>query len=79
MFPHAKVPFTSPPIREVRRREVVGWQEWDYLDYADFEKAMKEDQPISYALCQWLVRHLLLIEANLTRTGWLRGLLVSGV
>ena len=56
MFPHANIPFKTPPTREVRRREVVGWQEWDYLDYADFEKAMKEDQSISYALCQWLVR-----------------------
>ena len=56
MFPHAHIPFKAPPTREVRRREVVGWQEWDYLDYADFEKAINEGQPLSYALCQWLMR-----------------------
>jgi hypothetical protein len=56
MFPYGNAPFKAPPTKETKRREVVGWQEWDYLDYADFEKAMKEDQPISYALCQWLMR-----------------------
>jgi hypothetical protein len=41
---------------KAKRREVAGWQESDYLDYADFDNAIKEDEPIPYALCQWLVR-----------------------
>jgi hypothetical protein len=56
MYPNANTPFKPPPAKETKRREVVGWHEWDHLDYADFEKAMKENQAISYALCQWLVR-----------------------
>lgn len=40
----------------VKRPEIAGWQESDYLDYADFTKAVEADEPISYALCQWLMR-----------------------
>ena len=39
-----------------KRREIAGWKESDYLDYADFENAIKANREISYALCQWLVR-----------------------
>src|SRR5689334_21125234 len=56
MYPHVNTTFRHSPRNETKRREVVGWQEWDYLDYADFEKAINEGQPISYALCQWLMR-----------------------
>jgi hypothetical protein len=44
------------PKELIKRRKVPGWEEWDYLDYADFVNAIKADQPISYALCQWLMR-----------------------
>lgn len=47
---------TKGGTKEVRRREVRGWEEWDYLDYADFENAMRANEPITYALCQWFIR-----------------------
>ena len=49
-------PAPIAPAGQAKKREVVGWKESDYLDYADFENAMKRDEPISYALCQWLVQ-----------------------
>jgi len=58
MYPTGLVP-TAPikgPTEETKRCAVAGWNESDYLDYADFEKAVNADQPISYALCQWLLR-----------------------
>ena len=47
---------TRGPAEGLRRPEVAGWKESDYLDYADFAKAVEADEPISYALCQWLLR-----------------------
>jgi hypothetical protein len=35
---------------------VEGWRESDYLDYADFEDAIENDEQISFALCQWFMR-----------------------
>jgi hypothetical protein len=61
MFPtNAATPTIQPPqnnaLRQIGRREITGWRESDYLDYADFENAMKDDLMITYALCQWLMR-----------------------
>ncbi len=61
MFPtNAVTPTTQPAQNNVgqkpRWREVAGWRESDYLDYADFEDAIKDDLMITYALCQWLMR-----------------------
>ena len=39
-----------------KKREVATWKESDYLDYADFDNAIKLCHEISYALCQWLMR-----------------------
>lgn len=55
---------TSPAASPLRRnadqatkpREVACWRESDYLDYADFEAALKDDLLVTYALCQWLMR-----------------------
>jgi hypothetical protein len=57
MFPsgQTKTGSTSTTGR-VKNREVEGWRESDYLDYADFENAIEKDEPISFALCQWLMR-----------------------
>jgi hypothetical protein len=53
MFPKTG---STTTIDKVKNLEVEGWQESDYLDYADFENAIKQDEPISFALCQWLMR-----------------------
>jgi hypothetical protein len=36
---------------------IPGWQESDSMNYRDFENAMHADEPIEYALCQWLMLH----------------------
>ena len=54
-FDMTPTPKTAPAQKAIRR-EVAGWQESDYLDYTDFENAMNADEPVSYALCQWLMR-----------------------
>ena len=58
MFPagQAQTGSTATPIDRVKYREVEGWQESDYLDYADFEDAIEKDELVSFALCQWLMR-----------------------
>ncbi len=58
MYPNspAASPFHKDPVEEKKKREIVGWRESDYLDYADFEMAMQNDMLITYALCQWLMR-----------------------
>lgn len=61
MFPtSSNTPTMQPPqnnaLRLTRRREITGWRESDYLDYADFENAIEGDLMITYALCQWLMR-----------------------
>src|SRR5215831_21203180 len=57
MFPstHAKTGSMSTSDR-INNNLVQGWQESDYLDYADFVNAIKNDEPVSFALCQWLIR-----------------------
>ena len=47
---------TKGTITRVMKGEIAGWKEWDYQDYEDFENAIEQDQEISYALCQWLMR-----------------------
>ena len=58
MFPSGQTQTgsTATTIGRVKNREVEGWQESDYLDYADFENAIEGDEAVSFALCQWLVR-----------------------
>ena len=58
MYPTGRMTPTpkTAPAQKAIGREVAGWQESDYLDYTDFEAAMKADEPVSYALCQWLMR-----------------------
>jgi hypothetical protein len=58
MFPSGQTQTgpTATTIDRVKNREVEGWQESDYLDYADFENAIKKDEAVSFALSQWLVR-----------------------
>src|SRR5262249_41251393 len=35
---------------------VPGWEPWDYQNWRDFAAAMREDQPIAYAVCVWLLQ-----------------------
>src|SRR5258708_28613993 len=50
MYPTGRMTPTpkTPPARQAIRHEVAGCQESYYLDYADFENAMKPDEPFSY-------------------------------
>ena len=52
----AKTGPTATTIDRIKNREVEGWRDSDYLDYADFENAIEGDELISFALCQWLLR-----------------------
>lgn len=52
----AVAPPAKGTITRAKKGEIVGWREWDYLDYEDFENAIDQNQDISYALCQWLMR-----------------------
>ncbi len=55
MYPTGSWP-TGGTAAKPKKREIVGWKESDYLDYADFDNAMKLNSKVSYALCQWLMR-----------------------
>jgi hypothetical protein len=55
MYPTGAMPPTGIAGKP-KKREIAGWKEYDYLDYADFENAIKANKEISYALCQWLAR-----------------------
>ncbi len=56
MFPtHQKTGSMSTGER-IKNHQIEGWRESDYLDYADFENAIQKNEPVSFALCQWLVR-----------------------
>ena len=62
----------SGPAEGARRSEVAGWEESDYLDYADFAKAVEADEPISYALCQWFMRQSYgNVDDAFTESDWL--------
>ena len=37
-------------------RNIPGWEPWDYQNWRDFAAAMREDQPIEYAMCVWLMQ-----------------------
>ena len=36
-------------------RNIPGWKPWDYQNWRDFAAAMREDRPIEYAMCVWLM------------------------
>jgi hypothetical protein len=35
---------------------IPGWELWDYQNWRDFAAAMREDKPIEYAICVWLMQ-----------------------
>ena len=35
---------------------IPGWEPWDYQNWRDFQAAMREDKPIEYAMCVWLMQ-----------------------
>ena len=37
-------------------RNIPGWEPWDYQNWRDFAAAMREDKPIEYAMCVWLMQ-----------------------
>src|SRR5690348_13867632 len=57
MFPQSQAkPGSISTGDRIENHQVEGWSESDYLDYEDFENAIREDEPVSFALCQWLMR-----------------------
>ncbi len=57
MFPQGQAkPGSITTGDRIKNHLVEGWRESDYLDYADFENAIKQNAPVSFALCQWLMR-----------------------
>ncbi len=57
MFPQSPAkPEAITTGDRIKNQLVEGWRESDYLDYADFENAIKNNAPVSFALCQWLMR-----------------------
>jgi hypothetical protein len=51
-FPAAPATSNSPS----EPRNISGWEPWDYQNWRDFAAAMREDQPIEYAMCVWLMQ-----------------------
>ena len=39
-------------------RNTPGWESWDYQNWRDFAASMREDKPIDYALCVWLMQQV---------------------
>ena len=37
-------------------RKIPGWELWDYQNWRDFAAATREDKPIEYAMCVWLMQ-----------------------
>lgn len=35
---------------------IPGWEPWDYQNWRDFAATMREDKPIEYAMCVWLMQ-----------------------
>ena len=54
----AAVPATSNS--QVEPFNIPGWEIWDYQNWRDFAAAMRENKPVEYAMCVWL----LLQESN---------------
>jgi hypothetical protein len=54
-----KAPPLAPGLRAIPQHMAVvpGWQEWDYQNYCDFQAAVREDAPVDFALCQWLMQN----------------------
>ena len=48
------VPAASNPLAEPRN--IPGWEPWDYQNWRDFAATTREDKPIEYAMCVWLLQ-----------------------
>ncbi len=35
---------------------IPGWEPWDYQNWREFATARREDKPIEYAMCMWLMQ-----------------------
>lgn len=51
-----KAPPLAPGLRAIPLGNVPGWQEYDYQNFEDFRLACLNDQPVDFALCQWLMQ-----------------------
>ena len=47
---------SAAPHPQTEPRNIPGWEPWDYQNWRDFAAAMHEDQPITYAMCVWLMQ-----------------------
>ena len=46
----------TAPHPRAEPRNIPGWEPWDYQNWRDFAAAMREDKPIEYAMCVWLMQ-----------------------
>jgi hypothetical protein len=46
---------STTPHPQTEPRNIPGWESWDYQNWRDFAAAMREDKPIAYAMCVWLM------------------------
>jgi len=46
---------STAPHPQTEPRNIPGWESWDYQNWRDFAAAMREDKPIEYAICVWLM------------------------
>src|SRR5215469_8190953 len=46
----------APSDTQAEPWNIPGWEPWDYQNWRDFAAAMREDKPIEYAMCVWLMQ-----------------------
>lgn len=46
----------ATPHAQTEPRDIPGWEVCDYQNWRDFASAMREDKPIEYATCVWLMQ-----------------------
>ena len=47
---------SAVPHPQAEPGNIPGWEPWDYQNWRDFAAATREDQPIEYAMCVWLMQ-----------------------
>ena len=46
----------TAPHPQAESRNIPGWEPWDYQNWRDFAAAMREEKPLEYAMCVWLMQ-----------------------
>ena len=54
--PSQSLAVPAAPDLQAEPCNIPGWEIWDYQNWRDFAAAMREDKPIEYAMCVWLMQ-----------------------